>query len=130
MSQNFAITIWETLTCLTCHATKAPKIFKDFAFILPLEEISKEGKKREKSVMRKRLIWARVVWQWQIWWTHFMKQLSWVMLCVIIAPSQLFHKMCPSNMSLSHNSFPKESSSHDWFFSFFPLPLIFLPKVK
>ena len=61
MSQNFAITIGETLTCLTCHVTKAPKIFKDFAFILPLEEISKEEKKREKSVMRKRFIWARVV---------------------------------------------------------------------
>ena len=30
---------------LTCHDTKYPKIFKDFAFILPLEEISKKGKK-------------------------------------------------------------------------------------
>ena len=45
VSQNFAITIGETLTCLTFHATKYPKIFKDFAFILPLEEISKKGEK-------------------------------------------------------------------------------------
>ena len=43
VSQHFAITIGETWTCLTCHATKSPKIFKDFAFILPLEEISKKG---------------------------------------------------------------------------------------
>ena len=33
------------MACLTCHATKPPKIFKDFTFILPLEEISKKGKK-------------------------------------------------------------------------------------
>ena len=37
VSQNFAITIGETWTCLTCNATKSPKLFKDFAFILPLE---------------------------------------------------------------------------------------------
>ena len=61
VSQHFSITIGETLTCITCHTTKAPKIFKYFTFILPLEEISKVGKKQEKSVMRKRLIWARVV---------------------------------------------------------------------
>ena len=48
VSQHFAIKIGETLTCITCHAIKSPKIFKDFTFILPLEEISKEGKKREK----------------------------------------------------------------------------------
>ena len=36
-SQHFTITIGETMTCLTFHATKAPKIFKDFAFMLPLE---------------------------------------------------------------------------------------------
>ena len=53
VSQHFAITIGETWTCLTCHATKSPRIFKDFAFILPLEEISKKGKKSEQSVMRK-----------------------------------------------------------------------------
>ena len=47
-SQHHYITIGETLTCITSHATKTPKIFKDFAFILPFEEISKEGKKREK----------------------------------------------------------------------------------
>ena len=46
--QHFAIRIGETLTCLTCHATKYPKIFKDFVFILPLEEISKEGRKTGK----------------------------------------------------------------------------------
>ena len=45
MSQHFAITIGETMTCLTFHATKSQKIFKDFAFILPLEKISKKGKK-------------------------------------------------------------------------------------
>ena len=39
VSQHFAITIEETLTCLTCHATKFPKLFKDFSIILPLEEI-------------------------------------------------------------------------------------------
>ena len=37
VSQNFAITIGETWTCLTCKTPKSPKIFKDFAFILPLE---------------------------------------------------------------------------------------------
>ena len=30
VSQNFGITIGETMTCLTCHATKTPKIFNDF----------------------------------------------------------------------------------------------------
>ena len=45
VSQHFAITIGKTMTCLTCHATKSPNIFKDFAFILPLEENSKKGKK-------------------------------------------------------------------------------------
>ena len=45
VSRNFAITIGETMTCLTCHVTKSPKIFIDFAFILPLEEISKNGEK-------------------------------------------------------------------------------------
>ena len=39
VSQHYTITIGETWTCLTCHATKSPKILKDFAFILPLEEI-------------------------------------------------------------------------------------------
>ena len=37
VSHHFAITIGETCTCITCHATKYPKIFKDFAFILPFE---------------------------------------------------------------------------------------------
>ena len=39
VSQHFAIKIGETMICVTCHAKKAPKIVKDFAFILPLEEI-------------------------------------------------------------------------------------------
>ena len=45
VSQNFSITIGETWKGLTCHATKSPKILKYFAFILPLEEISKKGEK-------------------------------------------------------------------------------------
>ena len=49
MSQHFAITVGNTWTCLTCHATKSPKLFKDFAFILPLEEISREGKNTGKT---------------------------------------------------------------------------------
>ena len=44
MSQHFGITIGETMTCLTCHATKSPKIFNYFSFVLPLEEISHKGK--------------------------------------------------------------------------------------
>ena len=44
VSQNFAITIGETWTCLTCNVKKFPKIIKDFALILPLEQISKKGK--------------------------------------------------------------------------------------
>ena len=36
VSQHFVITIGETLTYLTCHVTKAPKIFNDLTFILPL----------------------------------------------------------------------------------------------
>ena len=42
VSQNFAITIGETWTCLTCNVTKYPKILKNLAFILPLEQISKK----------------------------------------------------------------------------------------
>ena len=30
VSQHFPITIGETLTCLTCNATKTPKLSKDF----------------------------------------------------------------------------------------------------
>ena len=48
VSQHFPITIGEKMTCLTCNATKSPKIFKDFAFILPLEQISKKGKNTRK----------------------------------------------------------------------------------
>ena len=49
VSQHFAITIIETMTYLACHATKYPKIFKDFAFTLPLKEISKKRKKNENN---------------------------------------------------------------------------------
>ena len=34
--QHFAITIGETWTCLTCRATKYPKIFKDFTLATSL----------------------------------------------------------------------------------------------
>ena len=45
VSQHFGITIGETCTCLTCHATKPPKIFNYFSFILLLGEISQKGGK-------------------------------------------------------------------------------------
>ena len=45
VSQHFGIAIGDTLACLTCHATKLPKIFSDLSFILPLEEISNKGGK-------------------------------------------------------------------------------------
>ena len=61
VSQNFSITIGETWTCITCKTPKYPKIFKDFAFILPLEQMSKKGKNTRKSVTIKRLIWGRAV---------------------------------------------------------------------
>ena len=48
MYQNFAITIGETWTCLTCRTQESPKIFKDFAFILPLEQMPKKGKNTGK----------------------------------------------------------------------------------
>ena len=41
------------MSYLSCH--KSSKIFKDFAFILPLEEISKEGKKTRKISHEKRI---------------------------------------------------------------------------
>ena len=44
VSQHFGITIGETLTCITCHATKLPKIFNDFSFIFPQGELLQEGK--------------------------------------------------------------------------------------
>ena len=37
VSYHFGITIRETMTCLTCRATKSPNIFNKFSFILPLE---------------------------------------------------------------------------------------------
>ena len=54
MYQHFAKTIGETWTYLTCHSTKSPKLFKDFAFILPSEEISKEGKNTRKTSHEKK----------------------------------------------------------------------------
>ena len=58
VSQNFTITIGETWTCLTCHAIKSPKLFKDIDFILPLEEISKEGKNKRKISHEKKTHWG------------------------------------------------------------------------
>ena len=49
VSQHFSLTIGETWTCFTYHDTKSPKIFKYFAVILPLEEISKKGGKMRKT---------------------------------------------------------------------------------
>ena len=37
VSQNFSTTIIEIITCLTCHATKSPKTFTYFTFILTSE---------------------------------------------------------------------------------------------
>ena len=54
MSQNFAITIVETWTCLTCKTPKSPKIFMDFAFILPLEQMSNKGEKTRKTSKEKK----------------------------------------------------------------------------
>ena len=61
VSQNFSITIEDTWTCLTCETQISPKISKDLSLILTLEQMSKKGKMREKSVTRKRLIWGRSV---------------------------------------------------------------------
>ena len=44
VSHHFGSTIGETCTCLTCHATKPPKIFNYFSFILSSEDISQKGK--------------------------------------------------------------------------------------
>ena len=49
VSQYFGITIGETWTCLTFHATKPTKIFNCFSFIFPLEEISQKGKRNETN---------------------------------------------------------------------------------
>ena len=55
MSHNFAITIGETWTYLTCKTPKSPKIFKDFSFILPLEKMSKKGKNTRKISNKKKI---------------------------------------------------------------------------
>ena len=38
VSQHFGMLIGETMTCLTCHKTKIPKVLKVNSFILSLEE--------------------------------------------------------------------------------------------
>ena len=59
--QNFSITIGETWTCITCKTPKYPKIFKDFAFILPLEQMSKKRKNTRKISHEKNTHWGRAV---------------------------------------------------------------------
>ena len=54
MSHNFAITIGDTWTCLTCKTPKYPKISKYFAFILPLEQMPKKGKNTRKISHKKK----------------------------------------------------------------------------
>ena len=44
VSNNFAITIGDTWTCLTCETQRSPKIYKDLSLILYLEQKSKYGK--------------------------------------------------------------------------------------
>ena len=61
VSQNFAITIGDTRTCLTCETQRSPKISKDLSLILPLEQMSKKGKNVRKLDTRKRPIWGRAV---------------------------------------------------------------------
>ena len=51
--QHFGTAIGETWTCLNFHATNPLKIFNDFSFIFPWEEISKKGKEGDQLVMRK-----------------------------------------------------------------------------
>ena len=48
VSEISFITIGETWTCITCRDTKSPKILKDFAFIFPLEDMTKKDKKGGK----------------------------------------------------------------------------------
>ena len=40
ISQNFCMLIGETMTCLSCHKKKSPKVIKDDSFIMSLGEIS------------------------------------------------------------------------------------------
>ena len=49
VSQNFAIAIGETWTCLTCKTPKSSKTFKDFAFILPLIKYQRKAKIQKKK---------------------------------------------------------------------------------
>ena len=44
VSQNFGITIGETMTCLTCHTTKPPNIFNDLSFIYHWKKYHRKGK--------------------------------------------------------------------------------------
>ena len=64
-----------------------PKYLRTLHLFYLCKICQRKEKIREKSVMRKILIWGRAVWQWQIWWTNFMKKMSWVMSYAIPAPS-------------------------------------------
>ena len=44
VSQNFAIIIGDTWTCLTCETQRSPKISKDLSLIIYLEQKSEYGK--------------------------------------------------------------------------------------
>ena len=53
VSQNFAITIGETWTCLTCKTPKSSKIFKDLSFTLPLKKFQRKEKKEKNQSQEK-----------------------------------------------------------------------------
>ena len=48
VSQDFAIKIGDTWTCLTCKTQKSTKTAKDLSSILPLEKMSKKEKNARK----------------------------------------------------------------------------------
>ena len=45
VSQNFGMLIGETMTCLTCHEKKSPKVLKHDSFILTLGKLYTKKKK-------------------------------------------------------------------------------------
>ena len=53
-SQNFAITIGDTWTCITCETQRSHKISKDLSLILSLEQKSKYGKTFETNQSREK----------------------------------------------------------------------------
>ena len=63
-----------------------PKYPRNFHCFYLWNKIFNMEKRWDKSVTRKRPIWGRAVWQWKIWWTNFMKRISWVMSYAIPAP--------------------------------------------